>query len=56
MNAEKFLSQANIKLDEYGVPVNPEDWTKEDWADLWRGIMLIRTWIRKRHAKVKEGK
>ena len=37
------------RLDKGGVPIDPEDWTDEDWLELWNGIKRIRARIAKRH-------
>lgn len=37
------------RLDNDGVPINQDDWTLQDWQDLWAGIHRIKTRIAKRH-------
>lgn len=31
------------------IPVNPEQWTVDDWRDLHKGILSIKAKISKRH-------
>lgn len=39
-----------VRLDKDGVPVDPNDWTKEDWADLYFGMIAIKARIAARHS------
>lgn len=34
-----------------GVPVDPKDWTPEDWKDLHQAIEAVKDKIRKRHLR-----
>lgn len=38
-----------IKLDRDGVPVDPNDWTVDDWRDLHFGMIAIKASIAERH-------
>lgn len=40
-----------VKLDRDGVPIDPNDWTYEDWKDLHFGIIAIKAKIAARHRK-----
>lgn len=38
-----------VRLDADGVPIDPNDWTVEDWRTLWEGIRAIKATIAARH-------
>ena len=38
-----------VRLDRHGLPVDPNDWTVEDWRTLWQGIAVIKAIIAHRH-------
>ena len=42
------------RLDRDGLPINPNDWTSEDWQDLHRGIQRIIRQIAARHKELDE--
>ena len=41
--------QRAVRLDKDGVPEDANDWTVEDWTDLWHGIQRIKKKIAARH-------
>jgi hypothetical protein len=46
-----------VRLDRDGVPVDPMDWTCDDWRDLWCGMQAVKAGIAARHRPgAKEGK
>jgi hypothetical protein len=45
-----------IKWTEDGLPRDAQDWTIEDWADLYYGLEAIKRKIAARHAEEREGK
>ncbi len=38
-----------VRLDRDGVPIDPGDWTVEDWRTLHEGIIVIKAIIARRH-------
>ncbi len=44
-----FGGRCAPRLDKDGLPERAEDWTLEDWRDLWNGIKRIKTKIAARH-------
>ncbi len=42
-------TERKVRLDRDGVPVDPNDWTAEDWRTLHEGITLIKAIIAERH-------
>jgi hypothetical protein len=39
-----------VRFDEWGVPIDAQDWTEHDWQDLHVAIQWVRARIAKRHA------
>lgn len=44
------------KLNHEGLPIDPDDWTYEDWRDLHFGILAIKARIAARHKPQTEDK
>lgn len=43
-----------IRYDHDGVPVDPFDWTVEDWRTLWLGMGAVKKLIAARHREARE--
>ncbi len=43
------MTQRKVRLDKDGVPIDPNDWTVEDWRTLHEGITMIKAIIAGRH-------
>ncbi len=43
------MRERKVRLDRDGVPIDPNDWTVEDWRTLHEGIKLIKAIIAERH-------
>lgn len=39
-----------VRLDPDGVPIDPNEWTIDDWRALWLGIRAIKATIAKNHS------
>lgn len=42
-----------VKLNRDGLPANANDWTEEDWLDLYESIEAIKQKVKERHAMKK---
>lgn len=38
-----------VRLDRDGVPIDPNDWTVDDWRTLWTGMQGTKAMIAKNH-------
>ena len=45
------MAGERVKQYRDGIPVNPNDWTVEDWKDLYLSLEFAKARIRKRHEK-----
>ncbi len=43
------VRKRKVQLDRDGVPIDPNDWTVEDWRTLHEGIILIKAIIAEHH-------
>lgn len=49
-SVESFVPRPRPRLNRDGIPIDKNDWTKTDWADLHHAIEKAKKLIRKRHA------
>lgn len=47
-------NQKKVKYDCNGLPVDPHDWTYEDWTILWDAILTVRSKIADNHREQRE--